>query len=467
MLEGLEISILCYKDIFESDCGRVDSEFYGKQFLAKKVLLERLNCKKLSEISTVTDGEHGSPELDDNSGIAYLSGNNVKENYIDFDNVRYCSLRLHEKNLRSSVKRNSVLMSIVGTVGKASVVNTDVLANTDRNVATIKNISKDISPFYLSVFLNSKYGQFQTERFSTGNVQPLLNLLQVKSIVVPVLSDVCQFEIQSVLKYSELQRIESKSVYSQAETMLLDALNLTGFSPSTENSNIKSFKESFAATGRLDAEYYQPKFDELEAKIAESHELVSLGSLLTINQRGTQPDYADEGLPVVNSKHVREGEVVLTDNRLATLSDKENPLVIQQGDVLINGTGVGTIGRSAPYLHEQNAIPDNHVTILRTDKLNPIFLSVYLNSIAGKYQVDKYFKGSSGQIELYPKDIECFYVPLVDEKIQTEIANLVKQSFTLKNESARLLDVAKRAVEIAIEQDETAALAYIEANTVV
>lgn len=256
---------------------------------------------------------------------------------------------------------------------------------------------------------------------------------------------------------------KAKKLYSQAETLLLDTLDLANFSPSNESVNIKSFKESFAATERMDAEYYQPKFDELEAKIAETHELVSLGSLLMLNQRGTQPDYADEGLPVINSKHVREGEVVLSDNRVANLPDSEKSLFIQKNDVLINGTGVGTIGRSAPYLHEHNAIPDNHVTILRTDKLNPIFLSVYLNSIAGKYQVDKYFKGSSGQIELYPKDIDCFYVPLVDEAIQTEIAALVQQSFTLKAESERLLDVAKRAVEIAIEQDEPAALAYIEA----
>jgi len=255
------------------------------------------------------------------------------------------------------------------------------------------------------------------------------------------------------------------TAYNQAETLLLDTLGLLDFSPSPAAVNIKSFKDSFAATGRLDAEYYQPKFDELEAKIAETHALVPSSSVLTLNQRGTQPDYTEEGLPVINSKHVREGEVVLSDNRFANLPDKEKALFIQKGDVLINGTGVGTIGRSAPYLHEQNAIPDNHVTILRTDKLNPIFLSVYLNSIAGKYQVDKYFKGSSGQIELYPKDIDCFYVPLVAETIQTKIAALVQSSFTLKAESERLLDVAKRAVEIAIEQDENAGMAYIEANS--
>ena len=34
-----------------------------------------------------------------------------------------------------------------------------------------------------------------------------------------------------------------------------------------------------------------------------------------------------------------------------------------------------------------------------------------------------------------------------------------------KAESERLLDVAKRAVEISIEQDEDAGMAYIEANS--
>jgi type I restriction enzyme, S subunit len=52
-------------------------------------------------------------------------------------------------------------------------------------------------------------------------------------------------------------------------------------------------------------------------------------------------------------------------------------------------------------------------------------------------------------------------VPLVDMTIQTKIADLVQQSFTLKAENERLLDVAKRAIEIAIEQNEQAALDFI------
>ncbi len=48
---------------------------------------------------------------------------------------------------------------------------------------------------------------------------------------------------------------------------------------------------------------------------------------------------------------------------------------------------------------------------------------------------------------------------------QSKIAALIQESFSLKAESERLLKVAKRAVEVAIEQDEAAGLAYIEANS--
>ena len=39
------------------------------------------------------------------------------------------------------------------------------------------------------------------------------------------------------------------------------------FKPSVENIATKSFKESFETSGRLDSEYYQPKYDEIIEKI--------------------------------------------------------------------------------------------------------------------------------------------------------------------------------------------------------
>ena len=48
---------------------------------------------------------------------------------------------------------------------------------------------------------------------------------------------------------------------------------------------------------------------------------------------------------------------------------------------------------------------------------------------------------------------------------QRKISALVQESFSLKTESQRLLEVAKRAVEIAIEKGESTAVAFLEKKT--
>lgn len=461
-MEGLEISEIGFSDVIRSsDDFRLNSEFFLKEFLAVENYFNSVRTVQLNEVARIGDGDHSKFPDDQIEDVRYLQARDITNNFLEISSNAFVSKEYFAKNQRSAIPGEAILLSIMGTVGDITITPRDFEpCMCNRALAIVRDI-KGISPQFLFSYLTTKHAFNNIERQKNGGVQQRINLDVLGKIRIPLLSQSFQNKIEQIVILAQDTRKTTKSIYDQAETLLLNTLYLADFSPSTEAVNIKSFKDSFAATGRLDAEYYQLKFDELEAKIAETHTLVPLCSMLTLNQRGTQPDYAEEGLPVINSKHVREGEVILSDNRVANVPDKETPLLIQNGDVLINGTGVGTIGRSAPYLHDQNAIPDNHVTILRTDKLNPIFLSVYLNSIAGKYQVDKYFKGSSGQIELYPKDIDCFYVPLVDEAIQTEVAALVQQSFTLKAESERLLEVAKRAVEIAIEQDEQVALAFI------
>ena len=113
-------------------------------------------------------------------------------------------------------------------------------------------------------------------------------------------------------------------------------------------------------------------------------------------------------------------------------------------------------------LQHEMAITDNHVTILRTKKVSSIYLSVFLNSLVGQYQVEKYFKGSSGQIELYPNDINKFLIWLAPDEIQNKIEQTINEAFLLEKQSEQLLETAKRAVELAIEQDEQAAMRYIE-----
>ncbi|MDD4728602.1 MAG: hypothetical protein PHN55_07625 [Dysgonamonadaceae bacterium] len=59
-------------------------------------------------------------------------------------------------------------------------------------------------------------------------------------------------------------------------------------------------------------------------------------------------------------------------------------------------------------------------------------------------------------------ELDKIPIPLIDSETQENINAQINESFQLKNQTEHLLEVAKRAVEIAIEEDEEAAMGYIE-----
>ena len=56
-------------------------------------------------------------------------------------------------------------------------------------------------------------------------------------------------------------------------------------------------------------------------------------------------------------------------------------------------------------------------------------------------------------------------IPKISKDVQEEISKEIRLSQKLEKQSEQLLELAKRAVEIAIEQGEETAIDYIKANT--
>ncbi|MEM9449125.1 MAG: hypothetical protein AAGA75_11400 [Cyanobacteria bacterium P01_E01_bin.6] len=75
--------------------------------------------------------------------------------------------------------------------------------------------------------------------------------------------------------------------------------------------------------------------------------------------------------------------------------------------------------------------------------------------------VEKHFKGSSGQIELYPNEIAQFLVWEAPDSIQQKIRSKVESSHQKREQSKQLLAIAKTVVERAIETDEATATIWI------
>ncbi|MCA2939267.1 MAG: N-6 DNA methylase [Microcystis sp. M113S1] len=466
-LEAVELSL---SDVLDNNIYfRIDSEYYYKRFMVADKILRRKNCQNINEFATVTDGEHGSPDLDKYSGIIYLSGKNVKENFLDLSDIQYCSEKLHKKNLRSSVKVGNILMSIVGTVGNASVIHEKFIGNTDRNVATIKDINLYFSPYFISTFINSYYGRYQTERFSTGNVQPLLNLLQVKSILIPKLDQNFQIGIKKLVETSHSLKSRSLNFYQQAEDLLLTELGLKDWQPTEESIAVKSFSESFLSSGRLDAEYYQPKYDQLyqslkTATLRNGWQLKKLSELSSLFKYGVSDslEYIEEGVPFLRIADLNKHRFSQENLKfISNESAKKYKETVRQGDVIISRSGTLGIAVVIPEFLT-NAVYGSYFILTRPKKelVLPTYLALYLNSLAGKMQTEQSNTGGI-QTNLTIPVLESLVIACPSLESQQKFVNKVHDSYNAEEKSKQLLEVAKIGVEKAIETDEETATAWI------
>ena len=444
---------------------RIEAEYFLSKFITNDEILDSIETVDAAELISLSSGKaFRSKEFntDKDIKIAKIGDVTNQRSPAKWDFVSEQELNYQKANY---LNKNDIIQTLTGDppdVGKVHMVGESNYPMTwNQRVAKIVLKNSGIyNQASLFAVLSSEVCRLQLERYAKGIRQRNLGAESVKWMKIPKLPKSLQELISKAVNKSNKLLEKSLSCDLRAEKRLLEIIGVSKFKPPTKKSSTLSFKESFIATGRLDAEHYQPKFEQLKSIISQHFEIESLSTLLSVNMRGTQPKYSSNGLVVINSKHVKRGEVDLSDNRFAIQKSKEH-LTIQKGDVLLNGTGVGTIGRASPYNHDQKALPDNHVTILRTNKINPVYLSVFLNSFVGQYQVEKYLKGSSGQVELYPKDIGHFYIPMIDEEQQEEIAKLANQTFDYREISQSLMNSSKKAVDIFILKGEEAANSYL------
>jgi restriction endonuclease S subunit len=314
----------------------------------------------------------------------------------------------------------------------------------------VRTDSSVLLPEYLTIYLNTDFGRRQIVRRAMQSNQVNVSAAELKRIDVYLAPDVVQSSIAQLVQESYAQRTLGLAAAGDARRLLATELglnNMTFQRPVGYTTRLSEIEMS----RRFDSEHYYPAFREFKAGLPHSVSLFPLSNYLEFCRRGKQPIYATTGMRVINSKHVQPNRVVLDGNRMARPNQDAN-LQIRFGDALLNGTGRGTIGRAAPYLSDNMAVADNHVTILRSKRLDPAYLSLYLNSQAGQMQVEMHQRGSSGQLELYPLDIRKFLVWAAPEDFQREVRRLHDIAAAAERKSHVLLEQAKLQVEKLIEE---------------
>ncbi len=470
MLEGLEVSILKLSQIVNGTLSsRLDAEFFKKDYLKSSKSIERNASDKLVNVTNKINvgfvGEMVKHYRVD--GVKLLQTKNINNFFLsDVSTVKIAN-SFHQELKKSQIKYEDILIARSGSFGKASIyLESEVINSSD--IIIVEANKTVINPYFLVTFLNSNYGKEQMIRFASGGLQGHVNLTILEELQIPKLSVDFQNEIENMISISYSNLVTSKKKYTEAENLLVNELGLHHFKPSIKNIAIKSLSNSFNMWGRLDAEYYQPKYDELIEKLKKLNHK-KLSSIVNI-KKSIEPGsnaYQNAGIPFVRVSNISKLELTQPDMHLSpTLLDKNTLIELMPKKDTILLSKDGSVGIAYKVKENMKVITSGallHLSI-NDNSILPEYLTLVLNSKAVQMQAERDAGGSIIQ-HWKPSEIANLIIPIIDLEIQQEIESKITKSFKLKEKSKQLLEVAKKAIEIAIDQSEQVAFQYIEENT--
>jgi restriction endonuclease S subunit len=221
----------------------------------------------------------------------------------------------------------------------------------------------------------------------------------------------------------------------------------------------------------LDAEYYQVKYEQVVERI-KSKKYDTLDELVEIT-KSIEPgsaNYSENGLPFIRVSDYDKFGFSTPDKYLKREFCNENTDLItnlkpKKETILFSKDG--SVGTALMLREDADFITSGailHLEVKEKELINSQYLTLVLNSDLVQKQAER---DAGGSIILHWRvsEIKNVVVPVIDFHKQQEIADLVEESFKLKKQSEHLLEVAKKAVEMAIEEDENTALAWINEQT--
>ena len=199
-----------------------------------------------------------------------------------------------------------------------------------------------------------------------------------------------------------------------------------------------SYYEKILATGEMKC-----IDEEIPFEVPSSWGWCRLGTICNYLHRGKSPRYGNDKILPIMAQKCNQWDRIYTDRCLfsdkAFIEKYKEEQYLQVGDVIVNSTGGGTVGRTGyieKYVFEKYTkfVADSHVTVVRTNKLvSSRYIYYYLISPFIQIGLEERCSGSTNQIELGTASIYNNIIPLPPYAEQKRIIEKIAEVIPVVN----------------------------------
>lgn len=469
MTDGLEISEIRYSELpLDNEKYRIDSEFYLKRYINAYQKIKTIKHTTINDsMSCLTDFHaNGSYEtiaanfeLLDSPNYAYMVRTTDLETDNYSENVKYITKHAYEFLAKSKIFGGELLINKIGSPGRTYLMpKLDIPVSLGMNLFMLRiksGVNTNESLLYL--FFNSAIGKAIIERKINGTVPLTIDKEAVKSLYIPLFSENFNNKLLALIAQINTFKSLSKKHYESAERLLKDYLRFASFDLDKSYA-VKTISNSFIESGRLDAEYYQPKYESLIAQINTNETVSSLCNLFDSN---FIPESDNEYRYIELSNVGVFGDISNIEKVIGNDLPSRARRVVKTGQVVVSSIE-GSLSSCALIDSEyDSALCSTGFYIINSDKINSETLLVLFKSKPIQALLKQRCSGTI-LTAISKEEFLNMPLPYIDDNVQKEISVKVKESFRLRKEAKLLLDKAIKAVEMAVEMDEASALLWLE-----
>lgn len=329
--------------------------------------------------------------------IIALRASNLRRGELNLTDIKRIDRSVSELLPRSKLYVNDILLTYTGNgYGDCAIIEENDKYHLAPNICKIAPNIEKVVPYYLYSYIRTNEFYKIMSSHMSGSSQPTIPMKTIRVLPIPLPPMGVQKKVAEVA-YCINEKIRKNNIINK--NLLEQALAI--------------YKDWFCDYALSDG------------ILPENWKITTIDAISSLVTRGIAPKYNDSSDQIVlNQKCIRDHTIDISLSR-RHLPKKINEKWISKGDLLINSTGTGTLGRVAQVWFEANNMTvDSHVTIVRPkDSILQSYIGFW--GLSHESEIEAQHTGSTGQTELPRDRVKAMELPLPDKDTLSKFNELV------------------------------------------